>query len=342
MRTTTISSATIWNTPRNSISRAQAELTKLSEEIVTGRMSDAGRDLGARSAQAASLHIDLGAYGSAILSNNFTAKRLDQTQSALDSLTKDAQAFLQQLIASHDSGNPVGQHATLALAGFTDTANVFDGQSYLFGGINSAVPPMTDYVDGPKAVVDSAFLAEFGLSQDDPARKTISAADMAAFLDGAFAGLFDDPDWGANWSSASDQAMRSRISPGEALDTSVTANEPAMRKLAMVYTMVSALGVDGLGADARQTVVDKAIELLGTAISGLVGVQADVGIRQNRVADATERLKVQQSIIETRLGSLEGVDPVEAKVRIDTLSTQIEMSYSLTTRIMRLSILNYV
>jgi flagellar hook-associated protein 3 FlgL len=49
----------------------------------------------------------------------------------------------------------------------------------------------------------------------------------------------------------------------------------------------------------------------------------------------------EQDVVEARLASLEGVDPYEAKVRVDTLSTQIEMSYSLTNKILRLSILNY-
>jgi flagellar hook-associated protein 3 FlgL len=52
-------------------------------------------------------------------------------------------------------------------------------------------------------------------------------------------------------------------------------------------------------------------------------------------------LTVQGDILETRIGALEGVDPMEAKVRIDTLTTQIEMSYALTVRFLEMSILNY-
>ena len=37
-----------------------------------------------------------------------------------------------------------------------------------------------------------------------------------------------------------------------------------------------------------------------------------------------------------------GVDPAEAKVKIDTLTTQLEMSYSLTAKLLQLSIINYV
>ena len=49
----------------------------------------------------------------------------------------------------------------------------------------------------------------------------------------------------------------------------------------------------------------------------------------------------EKDIVSRSISTLEGVDPVEAKVRFDTLSTQMEMSYAMTTRILGLSILKY-
>jgi flagellar hook-associated protein 3 FlgL len=189
--------------------------------------------------------------------------------------------------------------------------------------------------------VDAAFLAKFGVPQSDPSVDQIDAVDMIDFIDNEFADLFADPDWGTTWSSASDQVMRSRISTAQTLDTSISANEQAMRKLAMVYTMVSELGIDGLAEDTRGAILDKAVGMLSEAFSGLTTLGMDIGVKQNRVNDATERLQIQQSIVEQRVAVLEGVDPLEAKVKLDTLTTQIEMSYSLTARLLRLSILNY-
>ncbi len=252
--------------------------------------------------------------------------------------------FLSDLITAKGTPttNTIVGAARSALAGFISDANASDGHNYLFGGINSAVPPIADFDDGAHAAVDAAFLAKFGISQDDPAVANISAADMADFLDNEFAQLFDDPDWGTTWSSASDEVISSRIGLNETVDTSVSANEPAMRKLAAVYTMVGYLAVGGLGSDARDAVLNKAIDLLGAAVGGLTDLGAAVGAVQNRVDDATEQLKVQQSTVEQQIDALEGVDPAEAKVRIDSLSTQIEMSYSLTAKLLQMSILNYV
>jgi flagellar hook-associated protein 3 FlgL len=306
-------------------------------------MEDVGLNLGAGTGRSLTLHVDTRALASLVASNNTVATRLQQTQSALDTLMAGANTFLQQLVINKDAraAGTIQPLAESALAGFLSNANASDGHDYLFAGINSAMPPLADYDSGPGAAIDAAFLARFGISQSDPGVAAIPGADMADFLDTAFADLFADPDWNTNWSSASSQAMTSRIAPSETVDTSVSANETAMRKLAMAYSMVAKLGVEGLGADAREAVFNKAISVIGDAVTGLTTLQASVGTTQNRVKDTTTRLTAQQTIIEQRIGVLEGVDPAEAKIRIDTLSTQIEMSYSLTAKLLQMSILNY-
>ena len=342
MRTTFISTASLLGAPRTGIVRMQADMAQLSKEVSTGRMADVGLNLGAETGRAASLHIDTAAISALIDSNGAAVQRLQQTQTALTKLTDGANTFMQQLIAQRDSATSVDGIAASALAGFVADANASDGKSYLFSGINSAIKPVADYSGAPKAAVDAAFLAKFGVAPGDPAAANISATAISDFLDNEFANLFADPDWGTTWSSASDTPARSRVAPGESIDTSVSANQPAMRKLAMAYAMVAGLGTDSLGADARKAVIDKAISVLGTAVSGLTDLGQAMGSAENRVTAATTRLTAQQDILATRISTLEGVDPADAKVKIDTLSTQIEMSYSLTVKLLNMSLLNYV
>jgi flagellar hook-associated protein 3 FlgL len=341
VRTSFISSLSLFTTPRTGILRMQADMAQLSKEVATGRMADAGLNLGAESGRAVTLHVDTAALAALIDSNGSVAARLQQSQSTLDQMRTGGDDFLQQLIASRDTNAPVQSLGASGLAGFTDLANATDGRNYLFAGINTAIQPIADYSAGPQAAVDAAFLAKFGVTQSDPLASGIAAADMKDFLDNEFSALFADPNWGTTWSSAADQPVANRISPTETLDTSVSANQPAMRKLAMVYSMVAGLGTDNLGDAARKAVLDKAIDVLGSALTGVTDLQQTLGAAQNRVTDTTSRLTLQQDVITTRIGVLEGVDPAEAKVKIDTLSTQIEMSYSLTVKLLQMSILNY-
>lgn len=334
----------LMNTPRTGIARMQADLVRLNKEVITGRMADVGLNLGGATGRSVTLRVDKAYLATLAASNGSATTRLEQTQDALSQMASAANTFRGQLFAAaaaDSSASVVRQAAESALTTFVAQANSADGRNYLFGGINSSAAPIADFDAGASAAVDAAFLAKFGVAQDDPAVASISATALADFIDTEFTQLFADPDWGTTWSSASDQPINSRISPTESIESSVSANQPAMRKLAMVYTMVAALGIENLSDDARKAVLDKAISAVSVATDDLTNLQADIGTRQTRVKEATERLAVQQTIIDQRLVTLEGVDPAEAKVRIDMISTQIEMSYSLTAKLLQISILNY-
>ena len=223
------------------------------------------------------------------------------------------------------------------------TLNVtMDGQ-YLFAGINTAVAPMQDYAAGSpsKTAVDTAFLATFGFAQNSPLASSITAANMQTFLDTTLQTQFDDPAWGTNWSTASDQVMRSRISTTQTINSSVSANDPAFRKLALAYTMLSDLGTN-LNQAAFQTVIDTALLGIGDAINDLAGVGARLGTAQQQTTNASSRLRVQGDLITQQITAMETVDPEEASVRVTNLETQLDMSLALTARIQKLSILNYL
>ena len=343
MRTSSISTASLVNAPRFGINRMQSDLARLNQEVVTSRMADVGLTLGARTSLSVSLHVDSNALTSLIDGNSAVAAHLQQQQSSLDTMRTGADSFMQTLIGAQTSGgaSTLVQAAQSALASFTQAANISDGHNYLFGGINSATAPLTQYDAGPGAAVKAAFTAKFGFPPDDPAAANITGAAMSDFLDNEFDALFSDPAWGTTWSSASDKVVSNRIDTATTVSTSVSANESAMRKLAEAYTVVGYLGFGGLATDAQKAIFDKANSLVGAGNDGLVEIQGSLGGVQNQVTDATNRLRTQQTILQTNIDSLEGVDATDAKVKIDTLTTQIEMSYSLTSKLLQMSLLNY-
>ncbi len=343
MTTASVSTASLAGAPRIGIARMQNDLVKLNQEVVTSRLADVGLSLGAQTAQSVSLHINNDALGAMIDNNGLIASRLQQQQSALDSMRTGASTFIQAVTAAYTSGggSTLVDTANSALASFTQAANASDGHNYLFGGINSSAAPIAQYDSGPNAAITAAFTAKFGFPPTDPAAANITGAQMTDFLNNEFDALFADPAWGSTWSSASSTVINSRIDTATTVATSVSANEPAMRKLAEAYSAVASLGFNGLGDDAKKAILDKASSLAGAGSDGVISIQGGLGIVQNQVTDSTNRLKTQQTILQTRIGTLEGIDPAEAKVQIDQLTTQIEMSYSLTGKLMQISLLNY-
>ncbi|WP_127090877.1 flagellar hook-associated family protein [Aquabacter cavernae] len=346
MRTTFISTQTIQNSPRTSIIRLQQELTKTNTELVTGSRADIGLDYGVRSDASVELRNQKARYEAMIQNNTAVSIQLKTTENGLTDLRDNAQEFLDSLIALNDASASPGTLASDArskLDSLISTLNVSDGRRYLFGGVQSGSAPMSNYADGAQASVITAFQTAFGgRTPDDTTISDITPADMETFLNGAFAAEFEEPAWGTNWSSASDEARSSAISPSETMTTSVSANETAMRKLAMAYTMVAEFSTSNLDPKTLEVVATKAREILGVAVNGLIDASTQMGSVQARITTVNDQMTKSTENLKSQISSFESVDPSEAKTKVDLLTTQIEMSYSLTSQIMKLSILNYV
>jgi flagellar hook-associated protein 3 FlgL len=349
MKTTLISTSSMTAATRQSLMKTQVKLAEAQKEVTTGRHADVGATLGYKTGQSLSLRQDHARLKTIVDTNSVVSTRLSSTQASLKLLSDDAQLFVSQLIGARNtaSGPTVVQNqAKAALTTFTNAVNTALDGAYLFAGINADVKPITAYFATPTAAnrqaVADAFFASFGTTAGDPANESISAASMQAFLDGAFAGLFADPDWTTNWSAASDQNVRSRISTSELIETSTNANTAGVRKLAMAYAMVADLGIENLNQAAYQAVVDTATRIAGEAVQDLANEQSRLGTAQERVKNANDRMSIQIDILTNHIGLLEGVDPFEASTRVAALMTQVETAYAMTARIQNLSLLKYL
>lgn len=349
MHSSFISTLTLNNAPRAALPRLQNELAKASQELTTGRRADIGRDLGVAVGENLTLRRDQTSLQSLIDGNASTGAVLDRTQTALDDIRGQADRFLSAMVGISDANSGAGVLAAQgrsALDALTSTLNLTDGRRYLFGGLNSGTKPMAGFDEGPQAAITGAFAARFGLDPADPTKDPavaqIPVADLADFIDTTFAASFEEPGWSATWSDASSENRRAAISSTAQIEVGASANEPAMRKLAMAYTMMATLGGSGLKGDALNTVLDKTRGLLGSAISGVTDISTRIGSAQSRIAAADTLMRSAIDATDRRLNVLEAVDPAEAKTRFDTMTTQVEMSYSLTARILKLSIMDYV
>jgi flagellar hook-associated protein 3 FlgL len=349
MKTTSISTKSISEATRLSLLKMQTKLADAQKEMTTGRLADVGKSLGYRAGQTVSLRQEHTRLTSMIDVNAGVDTRLDMTHETLKTLIGGAQAFVSQLIAARavDIGPSIIQpYAKGGLTTSIDALNNSLNGAYLFSGINADVKPVAEYFQNPpganeQAVADG-FVTAFGMMQSDPGLGAVLPAYMQAFLDGAFADMFEPAQWTTNWSSASDQNARTRISTYELVETSTNANQSGVRKLMSAYTMMADFGVENLSKATFQTVVDTAIRVTGEAIKELSKVQGSLGTVQERVSLANERMSIQIDIIAGHIGVLEGVDPYEASTRVSALTTQIETAYTLTARIQRLSLLNYL
>jgi flagellar hook-associated protein 3 FlgL len=349
MKTTSISTFAITNATREARVNLQIKLAMGQKEATTARHADVGLSLGYLTQRTVSLRQDLDRLKTFKDTNSISNSRLELSQTSLEGLGDAAQQFLATLQAARSARSSAGvavTDATAKLTSFTATLNTAVNGAYIFAGVNTDVKPITEYFSDPpsagRTAVESAFIAEFGVAQSDPGAAAITGAQMSAFLDGAFSDLFLGAGWTTTWSSASDQNISSRISTNERIETSANANAGAFRSLAAAYTMISDLGIQELSTDAYTTVIDKAIAVVGQAISDLTTLRAGLGTSEERIKAANDRIDIQVTLMSEHITLLEGVDPYEATANVNALLTQIETAYALTARLQNLSLINHI
>jgi flagellar hook-associated protein 3 FlgL len=317
---------------------------KANKEVVTGRHMDVGLALGRKTGKSLSLRQERAALDALTDSNTSATLRLKSTSAALDQVRIAGDNFKNALIGMHVGSQDVAliqSQARASLDKLVGNLNENVGSQFLFGGVNSRVQPLNAYDAGPQAAINKAFSDHFTFPQTDTQVADITPAQMQAFIEGPLADLFETQ-WKGTWSNASDQNIQSLISPTERVETSGNANETAFRQLAMAYTMTFDLGIAGLNDQTRAYLLNKVIGTLGEGVAGVTELQADLGTVQRKIDDANERMSLQKTFFEERITNYEAVDPAEAKVRVDQLSTQIQTSYSLTAQLNQLSLINFI
>ncbi|KAF2988889.1 flagellar hook-associated family protein [Methylocystis sp. MJC1] len=333
----------------NTIVDLQKRLSIAQKELSTGQHADMSVSIGSQLTQDSLLHLSVSDLEAITASNNVVSSRLDITQASLQKFSTDAQSMRNALIQAQSGFSNRGaviQQAQTSLSTMMSSLNASSGGVYVFGGVKGNTAPIADTSSAPpsaaKASLDAAFTSNFGFPPSDPRVSTITASQMNAFISGPMAALFSSSSWTANWSSASSTPLQNRISITQTSATSVTANDASFRNIAFGYTMLTNLGVSNLSNDTYQAVVSAATNYLDQGVSGLTGLQEQVGVMQSDLKSAQQNMGTQKDLLNTQIGTLENVDPAQASVTVTNLMTQIETSYSLTARIQQLSLTKYL
>ncbi|MEK4035338.1 flagellar hook-associated family protein [Methylocystis sp. IM3] len=312
-------------------------------------IADLGTALGVRASQCFSVAGLRDTIDATLASNQVVATRLDTTQVALSALRADAQNMRATLMSAQtDGGEPTAiiKQADQALATLMAKLNSSNADGFLFGGISIMQEPIADYFAKPsqpnKLALDAAYETAFGFTQSNSAVSSISPTQMQGFLTGAFAQLFSDAGWKSDWSSASDSVLRAQVSLSVTMDASVSANEPALPKIASAYAMLTDLGAERLNRDSYAVLLKAAMDTLDIGVGMLTNIQARVGVMQNSVKNASDVMSIQKDGLDTQLSELESIDPTEAGARVNELMTRIETAYTLTARISQLSLTKYL
>lgn len=324
---------------RSSILNAQSALTQAQTEVSTGSYADIGLQLGAGTGQLLSLRSNVDALNTYSQTNAVASTRLSATNTALTAMLSTAQSLSSTVINAQSSGSStagLAQAGQGALSGLIGGLNTSAGGQFVFGGTATQTTPIAN----PSATSNAAATAfQSYLSSNGLSASTLTSGQMQTFLSSpAFTSLFS----GSAFSAASSQTMTTQIAPGQTTSTSVTANQGAFQTVAQAYTMLGQFTGDNMSAAAKSLVVSTASGLLSTGIAALTEVQAGVGVTQSAISQANTQISAQSNILSSTATNLDSVDTYALSSQVTQLQTQLEASYSLTSRLQQLSLVNYL
>lgn len=254
-------------------------------------------------------------------------------QLVLNHISDSATTLSTSLLAAATSGSPtrintLGYDADQRLQSALSALNTRFAEKSLFAGVATDSPAVAD----AGTVMAALTTATAG---------ALSAADIETAVDDWFA----DP---AGFHAVAYQGGAALtavdIGPDQRAQIDVTATDPAIVAMVKGLAMASLLQHGALTGDdlSRADLAKRAGESLASSLAPFVEVTARLGTTEANIINAGISNDAEKSAMETaRLGIL-SVDPYESATKLQDAQTQLETLYSITARMARLSLVNYL
>jgi flagellar hook-associated protein 3 FlgL len=335
------------------VGELQKELRTRQSELSTGRKSELTIQIGSLLSQSMSMRAQTASLQAYLSNNQVYLVRLENTQSILSNISSNAQEFKSTLLQSVNDisdrsiiVNQARNFINLLIYSLNTSIN----NRYIFSGENSNIQPVNTYFSKTQSLaklyVDTIFASDppdgFGMPQSSSLISSISTSQISNFVSGPLADLFSETGWSLNWSNASKEPIKNQISANYNIDMSVTSSDPALRKLAMAYVMIGDLGADKMNDASFKLLVKNAVDILDDGLNLIIATQARVGLMQQTISRQNDLMESQKELLNNRISSLENADQNEVALHINSLLTLIQSSYSLTARVAKLSLTNYL
>ncbi len=312
----------------------KSDLQRLSQEMTSGARSDAtaaaGGDFSALSSIERSLTVarsySVAASEAALLASTAQASLetveglVTELAPALLTAGSSAQALLIQATAA--DGRAKFETALAAL-------NVRAADRYALSGTATDTPPLADA---------ETILADL--------QAAIATETTAAGIAAAVEAWFDTPGGGFETVAyrGSEPVQPLRLSDDTSVRFDVTAADERVRNTLKGLAMVALLDAGALsGAVAERAELARlaGVSLLDSE-SGMAALRADVGIVEASVDQTAARNAATVSALEMARNGIMAVDPYKTATELEAVRSQLEILYSVTARLSRLSLADYL
>ena len=309
-------------------------LDRFGTEATTGRTADLSRTVGGDFAPVAGLErslAQLDGYRTATNEAAAFAAALQETLGTVGTLASGGAAGLVQAAMTTSSsvirtaGNDVKQRFVSAVAALNTRAA---DRTLLAGAATTS------------AAIVSAEDILVAL------RSLTAGMTSATAIDAAVVAWFDDP---AGYGTLAYQGSATPLAPfqlGEAehVAMTITANNSQIRDTLKGMALGALVGEGLLEANRPEQMMlaRRAGEHMLTADTAMSYLRADLGATEARIDEAATRNAAEQASLQLALSAIVSVDPYEVATALQETQTQLEMLYTITARMSRLHLVDFL
>ncbi len=291
----------------------QSAEQNLNAEISTGYSAQTYSQIAPQAAQLEQYRAEVSQQQSYINTINTASTSMQTMQLSLQQILSQVQSFTSNLANSaYSTQAPTVQtQAASLLQQVAGYLNVQDGSNYLFAGTNTQTPPV----------------------------------DLSNLPQGAAATLTDSvggpPSTGGYYNGGATNSPV-QIDAQVSVNYSVTADNPAFENIIRALNFIAQSGSFSPTNPTDQANVTQADQMLENASQTLTGISGNLALQQAQMKNAETLHQSTLTIAQNSIGTIDAVNQATAITQLQSLETQIQASYSATSIIQKLSLVNFM
>jgi flagellar hook-associated protein 3 FlgL len=291
----------------------QSAETTLNAEISTGYDAQTYSQIAPQAAQLENYSAQVSQQKAYLDTINTASTSMQTMQLSLQQILSEVQSFTSTLAnAAYNTQAPTVQtQAESLLQEVAGYLNVQNGSTYLFGGTDSTTPPV-DLQSLPQGAAASLTTSVGGSPSSN----------------GYYAG------------GPANTAIQ--IGNQISVNYSITADNPAFENIIRALNFIAQSGSFSQTNPTDQANVNLANQMLTNATQTLTGISGELALQQSQLSNQATVLNSAITIAQNGVSNITAVNQATAITQLQTLETQIEASYSATSTIQKLSLVNYI
>lgn len=311
----------------------KADMQKLSIEVVTGQATDTAVQVAGDLVPITAIDSALArlqSYGAVTTEAGLFAGAMQTALDTVDNLAAGLTAALFTAVSGANTGRlvAVSAEARQAFGTAVTVLNTRIGDRALFSGIKTDTSPLCD----AETILAALETAVGGAA---------SVSDVTAAIDG----WFDAPEgFAAVAYQGGSQLEPYSVAAGEEAELTITANDTTLRQTLKGLAMAALLdrGMLATQPEARVKLASSAADILLQNQIDRTDLSARLGTTEAKIANAAARNTAETTSLQMARNALTSVDPFETATKLQNVQSQLEMIYTLTARMSRLSLVNFL